>query len=180
MKLNKVLCLTVMLVLGVLIIIYISQNTTEHFAITDLKSGSKINLKTIDGGFLSVCKPEKCGKCCLKHVCITSEKTTDSIFEVFVHSPGVISLKGINSDWLMVCKNCCKDKCENIICADSGNSNATFSKFDIIENKGKILLKNKDIYIQMCTECGTECKLLCSKKLESLDKDNLGLEITII
>lgn len=181
MKLNKVLYITVLVILGVLGLIYLTQqNTTENFAVADLKTGSKINLKTKDGGYLSICKSEKCGKCCLKHVCITPEKTNDSIFEVFVQSPGVISIKGVNSDWIMVCKNCCKGKCENIICADSGNSNASFSKFIVIENKGKFLLKNKEEYLQLCTECGTECKLLCSKKLESMDNDNLGLEITVV
>jgi hypothetical protein len=183
MKLKKVLLITLLIVLGFLIIVYLDtrNGSRENFEIEDVKTGAKVNLKTRNG-YLSVCKG-KCGKCCMKNICITPEKNADSVFEIFLHETNEVSIKADTANWLMICANCCKDKCKNIICADSGNMNADFSKFLIVPDKegNKQFLKSSDgEYVQLCTECETTCKLLCTKKLEKLEHDNLGLEIIVI
>ena len=168
-----------------LYMLWLLTDETEHFTDTDLKTGTRVTIKTKYGKFLSICDGAQCGDCCVNNLCLTDELLGDkSIFEFYVHNSNkdapIVSIKNIASDWLFQCEGCCKS-CKHIICADSGNVNMDNGKFTLIKNNGSYLLKaNNTQYLQLCLDCNTSCKLICTKPLESIDSDNLGLTFEIV
>lgn len=155
----------------------------ENFTDADLKTGTKVHLKTGGGKYLSVCKGSDCGSCCLNNLCLEDENKGDSsTFEIYVHSERdkKISLKALTANYLFECEGCCGDKCSHIICADSTNVNSENGIFTLVETEERTLLRaHNGKIVQLCTNCNDKCRLLCAKELEELNLDNLSLELVV-
>ena len=185
-KLVKFVQNNLLIVIGVLLLLWWMHKggrLVENFSDADIKTGTKVHLKTGGGKFLSICEGSKCGNCCINSVCIQDENQGDkSTFELHVHNEKdmKVSLKSQTADYLFECEGCCGSNCRHVICADSGNVNAENGIFTIVKNENKYMLRaHNGKIVQLCTECNPDCRLLCAKDVEDLTMDNLALELVV-
>lgn len=142
-----------------------SVNTETFNFISDpqLKRGDRFYIKTIGGGYVSVCSDcqpidQNLKNQCASVLCVKPKPLQGSVWVYQQHDDGTFSV--ISDVTGLAWKRCnnCVENCPNIICSDGINSKLQSAKFELVKLGSNRVSIKTDIgtYLDL-NECSQQC-----------------------